>query len=236
VIRAIIFDLDNTLTDFMRMKEAAIDSGIDGMLDAGLATSREVLRERIWEVYRREGIEYQQVFDRVLEAEGAIDPKILAAAIVAYRRARASTLVLYPHVQYTLLELVKRGLSLAVVSDAPRAQAWLRLASLQMHNLFDHVVTFEDTGKRKPSPEPFQKALDLLGVTPREALMVGDWAERDMVGAAQLGIRTVFARYGDTFGTQESGADFELADILELLAIVDRLNAAEEPDRKAGTR
>jgi putative hydrolase of the HAD superfamily len=86
------------------------------------------------------------------------------------------------------------------------------------------VVTFEDTGKRKPSPEPFQKALDLLGVGPGDALMVGDWAERDMVGASQLGIRTVFARYGDTFGTQDPGADFELADIMELLAIVDRLN------------
>jgi putative hydrolase of the HAD superfamily len=226
LIRAIIFDLDNTLTDFMRMKEAAIEAGIDGMLDAGLVLAKDEIRRRIWEVYKREGIEYQQVFDRVLEADGAIDPKILAAGIVAYRRARASTLVLYPHVQYTLLELVKRGLSLAVVSDAPRAQAWLRLASLQMHNLFDHVVTFEDTGKRKPSPEPFQKALDLLGVGPGEALMVGDWAERDMVGAAQLGIRTVFARYGDTFGTQDSGADFEITDALELVAIVDRMNTA----------
>jgi len=224
LIRAIIFDLDNTLTDFMRMKEAAIEAGIDGMLDAGLVLAKDEIRRRIWEVYRQEGIEYQQVFDRVLDVEGAIDPKILAAGIVAYRRARASTLVLYPHVQYTLLELVKRGLSLAVVSDAPRAQAWLRLASLQLHNLFDHVVTFEDTGKRKPSPEPFQKALDLLGVGPGEALMVGDWAERDMVGASQLGIRTVFARYGDTFGTQESGADFELADIMDLLGIVDQLN------------
>ena len=236
MIRAIIFDLDNTLTDFMRMKEAAIEAGIDGMLDAGLVISKEQIRRRIWEVYASEGIEYQQVFDRVLEAEGAISPKILAAAVVAYRRARASTLVLYPHVQYALLELVKRGLSLAVVSDAPRKQAWLRLASLQLHNLFDHVVTFEDTGMRKPRPEPFQKALDLLGVGPREALMVGDWAERDMVGAAQLGIRTVFARYGDTFGTLESGADFDIADILDLLGIVDRLNAEEGPGRRAGTR
>ena len=224
MIRAIIFDLDNTLTDFMRMKEAAIEAGIDGMLDAGLVLPRDEIRRRIWEVYRREGIEYQQVFDRVLEVDGAIDPKVLAAGIVSYRRARASTLVLYPHVQFTLLELVKRGLSLAVVSDAPRAQAWLRLASLALHNLFDHVVTFEDTGMRKPSPEPFQKALDLLAVRPSEALMVGDWAERDVVGASQLGIRTVFARYGDTFGTQDSGADFDLADIMDLLAIVDRLN------------
>jgi putative hydrolase of the HAD superfamily len=228
MIRAIIFDLDNTLTDFMKMKRAAIDAAVDGMLDAGLKLPREAASEKIFAVYEREGIEYQQVLDRVLEAElGRVDHKILAAGIVAYRRARESTLVLYPHVQFTLLGLVKRGFRLAVVSDAPRAQAWLRLASLQLHNLFDHVVTFEDTGERKPSPAPFRKALELLGTGPEETLMVGDWAERDVVGAAQLGIRTVFARYGDTFGTVESGADFELNDILELLDIVDRLNGGQ---------
>jgi putative hydrolase of the HAD superfamily len=230
VIRAIIFDLDNTLTDFMRMKDAAIDAAIDGMLDAGLTLPKDRIHNHIWQVYNREGIEYQHVFDRVLEEElGQVDPKILAAGVVAYRRARASTLVLYPHVQYTLLGLAKRGLKLAVISDAPRAQAWLRLASLSLHNLFDHVVTFEDTGQRKPSPAPFRKALDLLGVEPEDTLMVGDWAERDVVGAAQLGIRTVFARYGDTFGTKESGADFELEDIMQLLDIVDRLNDGQRP-------
>ena len=57
--------------------------------------------------------------------------------------------------------------------------------------------------------------------------MVGDWPERDMVGAAKVGIKTAFARYGDTFGTIHSGADFELNDILELVAIVDRLNGRD---------
>lgn len=225
MIRALVFDLDNTLTDFMKMKGAAIEAGLDGMADAGLTVSREVLREHIWRVYDAKGIEYQQVFDESLAAAaGSIDPRVLAAGIVAYRRARESTLVLYPHVQYTLLGLIKRGLKLAVVSDAPRNQAWLRLASLQLHNLFDVVVTFEDTHARKPSPEPFRKTLELLAVGADEALMIGDWAERDVVGAAQVGIRTVFARYGDTFGTVESGADFDVNDIIELLDIVDTIN------------
>jgi putative hydrolase of the HAD superfamily len=225
MIRAIILDLDNTLTDFMKMKGAAIDAALDGMVDAGLPVSREVLREHIWRVYNEHGIEYQQVFDLALiEAAGTIDPRVLAAGIVAYRRARESTLVTYPHVQYTLLGLLKRGIKLAVVSDAPRSQVWLRLASLQLHNLFDVVVTFDDTNARKPSPEPFRMALDRLGVGADAALMVGDWAERDVVGASQVGIRTVFARYGDTFGTVESGADFEVNDLMELLDIVDGLN------------
>ena len=225
MIRAIILDLDNTLTDFMKMKGAAIDAALDGMVDAGLPVSREVLREHIWRVYNDRGIEYQQVFDLALmEAVGEIDPRVLAAGIVAYRRARESTLVTYPHVQYTLLGLLKRGLRLAVVSDAPRHQVWLRLASLQLHNLFDVVVTFDDTSARKPSPEPFTKALERLGLPAAETLMVGDWAERDVVGAAQVGIRTVFARYGDTFGTRASGADYDVNDLMELLDIVDTLN------------
>ena len=228
MIRAIIFDLDNTLTDFMKMKRAAIDAAVDGMLDAGLTIPREEVASRIYKVYDREGIEYQQVFDLFLnEALGRIDYKILSSAIVAYRRARDSYLVLYPHVNITLLELLKRGLKLAVVSDAPRLQAWTRLAHLQLHHLFDTIVAFEDTGERKPSPKPFERAIEVLGIAPSEAIMVGDWPERDMVGAAKVGIKTAFARYGDTFGTVHSGADYELNDIYELVAIVDRLNGRD---------
>jgi len=228
MIRAIIFDLDNTLTDFMKMKRAAIDAAVDGMLDAGLTLPREEVATRIYQVYDREGIEYQQVFDRFLnEALGRIDYKILSSAIVAYRRARDSYLVLYPHVNITLLELLKRGLKLAVVSDAPRLQAWTRLAHLQLHHLFDSIVAFEDTGERKPSPKPFERAIEVLGIAPNEAIMVGDWPERDVVGAAKVGIKTAFARYGDTFGTVHSGADFDLNDIYELVAIVDKLNGRD---------
>jgi HAD superfamily hydrolase (TIGR02253 family) len=225
MIRAIIFDLDNTLTDFMKMKRAAIDAAVDGMLDAGLTLPREETANKINAVYEREGIEYQQVFDRFLSEElGRIDYKILTSAIIAYRRARDSYLVLYPHVNLTLLELLKRGLKLAVVSDAPRLQAWMRLAQLQLQHLFDPVVAFEDTGERKPSPKPFVRALELLQVKPEEAIMVGDWPERDVVGAGALGIRTAFARYGDTFGTEHSGADWDLTDVYDLVGIVDRLS------------
>lgn len=225
MIRAVIFDLDNTLVDFMRMKRMAIRAAVDAMIDAGLTLDRRVAEGEIQAIYDREGIEYQRVFDDFLEAHlGHVDHKILASGIVAYRRAREAALVLYPHVTVTLMELIKSGLRLAVISDAPRREAWLRLCYLNLHHLFDVVVTFEDTGERKPSPAPFRTALERLGVEAGEALMVGDWPERDVVGATQLGIRTVFARYGDTFGTEESGADFEIADIHALVDVVNGLN------------
>src|SRR5262249_15601754 len=160
LIRAIVLDLDNTLTDFMKMKAAAIDAAIDGMIDAGLDLPREAVRARIDAIYQDQGLEYQRVFDELLESElGHIDPRILASGIVAYRRARESTLVLYPHVQMTLFELAKRGIRLGVVSDAPRAQVWLRLCSLSLQHVFDAVVTFDDTGERKPGPAPFREVL-----------------------------------------------------------------------------
>lgn len=226
MVKAVIFDLDNTLVDFMRMKEEAIGAAIESMVDAGLNMPRERAREKIYAIYEKEGIEYQQVFDRFLEEElGEIDYKIHAAGIVGYRRAREAALVLYPHVKLTLMELVKRGLKLAVVSDAPRQQVWLRLCSLGLEHFFDAVVAFEDTNTRKPDPAPFREVLNLLSVRPDEALMVGDWPERDIEGAGGLGIRTVFTRYGNTFRTEESGADYEIDDVFQLVRIVDRENA-----------
>ncbi|MDD3642877.1 MAG: HAD-IA family hydrolase [Candidatus Krumholzibacteria bacterium] len=225
MIRLIIFDLDNTLTDFVWMKDQAIDAAIKAMIDAGLDFPRERIRGEIYRIYDVEGIEYQKVFNHLLvDLIGRVDYRILAAGIVGYRKAREAALVLYPHVNRTLLALLKRGLRLAVISDAPRQEAWLRLCYLGLNHIFDTVVAFEDTGERKPSPVPFRVVLDRLGIAPEEALMIGDWPERDIVGAAELGIRTVFARYGDTFGTRDSGADYDIDDIYRLVSIVDGLN------------
>ena len=231
MIQAIVFDLDNTLTDFMKMKEAAIQAAIDGMIDAGFRIRRDDLRERVRTIYDELGLEFQRVFDELLEREfGEVDPKILASGIVAYRRARESNLVLYPHAQMTLLELAKRGIKLGVVSDAPRLQVWLRLCTLGLQHVFDAVVTFDDTGERKPAPAPFREVLRRLDVQPGHAMMIGDWAERDVVGAKSLGMRTVFARYGDTFDTKVSGADYDVDDVFQLVGIVDSLNGV--PDGK----
>jgi putative hydrolase of the HAD superfamily len=234
MIRAIVFDLDNTLMDFMKMKDLGVQGAVDAMIDAGLDMPRDEAHRKIYEIYKMEGIEYQKVFDAFLQMElGHIEPKILAAAIVGYRRTRESALVVYPHTHETLVELAKRGLRMGVVSDAPRMQAWLRLTYLQLHHLFDAVVTLEDTGQRKPAPEPFKKCLELLGAPAGEAIMVGDWAERDVVGAKRIGMLTAFARYGDTFGTGLSGADFELKGVRDLVGIVDRLNGGG-PAARAG--
>ncbi|MBK53824.1 MAG: hypothetical protein CMG58_04355 [Candidatus Marinimicrobia bacterium] len=225
MIKAIIFDLDNTLLDFVKMKQFAVKASIRAMNEAGLNVDEESGYKDVMELYMTTGWENQLVFDDYLkQTTGEVSNKILAAGVVAYRRAREATLLVYPNVNKTLIELLKAQIRLAVVSDAPSREAWMRLYYLNLHHVFDPVLTFDDTGARKPSPKPFKLALDKMNVGPDEALMIGDWPDRDVVGAKQIGMKTIFARYGDTFGTKESGADWDVNDIYEVVEIIKELN------------
>ena len=225
MIKAIIFDLDNTLLDFVKMKQFAVKAAITAMIEAGLDVDEEKAYKDIFDLYVEKGWENQQVFDDYLnQTVGKVSNKILAAGIVSYRRAREDTLLVYPNVNKTLIELIKMGIKLSVVSDAPSREAWMRLYYLNLHHVFDPVLTFDDTCVRKPSPKPFEMALDIIQAKPDEVLMIGDWPERDVVGAKQIGMKTIFARYGDTFGTVDSGADWDVNDIYDLVDIVKELN------------
>jgi putative hydrolase of the HAD superfamily len=224
-IKGVVFDLDNTLLDFMKMKQVAVRSAIRGMIEAGLEIDEKKSFEDIITLYENIGWENQKVFDVFLENSiGHVDNKFLAAGVVAYRRAREANLLAYPNVNKTLIELTKLGMKLAVVSDAPSREAWMRIYYLNLYHFFDVVITFDDSGERKPSAIPFEMALKKLGLKPQSSLMIGDWPERDVVGAKKIGMRTAFAVYGDTFGTKVSGADWDIKDISELTRIIKKTN------------
>ena len=224
-IKGVIFDLDNTLLDFMKMKEVAVKSAIKGMIEAGLEIDEQKSYEDIISIYEEFGWENQKVFDVFLNKSiGYVDNKFLAAGIVAYRRAREANLLAYPNVNRTLVGLTKLGIKLAVVSDAPSREAWMRIYYLNLYHFFDAVITFDDSGERKPSSKPFEMALNKLKLKAEDSLMIGDWPDRDVVGAKQIGMRTAFAAYGDTFGTKNSGADWDIQDVSEVINIIKIIN------------
>lgn len=225
MIKGVIFDIDNTLTDFMKMKRAAVDAAVEGMMDAGLPGMKDDLVKEVFDVYWKEGIEDQKIFDKILKAKlGRIDFKILAGGILAYRRAKNGSMTLYPRVNQTLMELMKLGIKRTVISDAPKMEVWLRIVSLGLHHYFDEIITSEDFGVKKPDPKPYRRALEVLGTKAEETLMVGDWPDRDIKGAQGVGMKTAWAKYGDTFGTKESGADYVLSDIYEVVGIIKKEN------------
>ena len=226
-IKGVVFDLDNTLLDFMQMKEFAVKAAVKGMIEAGLLVDEDQSYREIIAIYEEFGWENQQVFDVFIEKQvGYVEHKFLAAGIVAYRRAREANLMAYPNVNKTLMALTKAGIKLGVVSDAPSREAWLRIYYLNLYHYFDVVITFDDSGERKPSAVPFKMSLEALQLEPKETIMVGDWPERDVVGAQQIGMKTAFARYGDTFGTVNSGADWDLVDIYQLVMIINEYNGS----------
>lgn len=221
--KAIIFDLDNTLIDFMTMKRMSVQGAISAMRDAGLNIDKDKAEKTMYKLYRDHGMEYQKVFqDFLQETTGMIDPKVLANAIIGYRRIEQGFMKPYPKVIHTLIKLKERGLKLAIVTDAPEMRAWLRLAETGLSDFFDVVVTLEDTHVVKPSVEPFKKALELLNLNPKNVLVVGDALEKDIKGAKLLGMKTCHARYGEVYPiSKKIKPDFTIDSIEELLQKVD---------------
>ena len=223
MFKAIIFDLGNTLVDFMKMKRNSCEEAMAAMIDAGLKIEKEEGLKILFELYDQYGLEYKKIFQEFLKKTlGQVDWKILASGVVAYRKIKIGFLTPYPHVHSTLLELKMRNVKLAIVTDAPRLRAWLRLAAMKLTDFFDVVITHDDTGERKPHALPFETALQKLDAKPKDVLMVGDWIERDIEGAKNLGMRTCFAKYGalEEEIEKDSGADFEIDDIKQLLKLV----------------
>jgi putative hydrolase of the HAD superfamily len=220
MIKAIMFDLDNTLIDFIKMKKITCEEAIDAMIDAGLNIPKKKASDELYKIYYEVGLEDPKIFQKFLmKTIGKIDYKILAYAIVAYRQARTGFLHPYPGTKNTLIKLKEKGLKLAVVSDAPKLKAWIRLVNMKIDDFFDVVVGLEDTGKAKPSELPFKMALKQLQVSPDECIMVGDRPERDMKGAKNLGIKTCFARYG--YNKPVKGDwDFEIENISDLIKVI----------------
>jgi len=221
-LKAVLFDLDNTLVDFMRFKKRCSEAAIRAMVEAGLPMEEEKATRLLFKMYKKYGIEDQDIFSKFLrKALGKIDYRILASGIVAYRKMKAGYLAPYPKIRDTLIRLKAKGLVLAIVSDAPRMQAWLRLAEMNLLEFFDFVVALEDTGKLKPSKLPFRQAIKKLGLKPKEILFVGDNPERDIKGAKSVGMPTALAKYGQVTKGKEK-PDFALNQASDLIKIMER--------------
>ena len=153
--------------------------------------------------------------------QGKVDYRIVARGIIAYRKVKETYLVPYSNVIPALSKL-KRKYKLAIVSDAPTMQAWMRLVAMKIDDYFDVVITKSDVKKQKTHTTPYRVTLRKLNIKPQEAIMVGDRIARDIKTPKKLGIKTCYARYGDEKPVKKgkSGADFEIHDIKELVGIV----------------
>jgi putative hydrolase of the HAD superfamily len=229
MLKAIFFDIDNTILDFMTAKIRCVEAAVDAMISAGLKMNKDEALKAMFDLYDQHGIEEQFIFEKFMnKTEGKINYKIVAHGVIAYRKAREHYLKPYPHVTSTLLEL-KKHYQLGIISDAPVLQAWMRLVTLNLDDFFDVVITAASVRKQKLHAAPFRAALKALNVRPEEAMMVGDRIERDVKTPKSIGMLAVYARYGEQRVGKEpapkgqSGADFELESFANLIEITKNL-------------
>jgi FMN phosphatase YigB (HAD superfamily) len=224
-IKAIIFDLDNTLIDFMRMKEESCKAAVKAMILNGLDMGEEEAFTVLMNIYFDLGLESDSAFTEFLRGVGQFNHQILAAGLNSYLKKKATLIVPYPDVELVLKKLNEMGVITAIVTDAPKTKAYQRLLAMGIDSHFSFVIGFEDTGNGKHTGLPLKLALDKLrkevpGLVNSEILIVGDSVQRDIEPAKKLGLKTALSKYGQIETKTSESVDYELCSISELLEIV----------------
>jgi HAD superfamily hydrolase (TIGR01509 family) len=105
----------------------------------------------------------------------------------------------------------RRGLSLALVTNAPRENVEAVLLALELREVFDEVVLSDEVGNVKPDPAPYRAALERLGVAPAEALAFED-STSGIASAVGAGIPTVGIASTQARETLEEARAFMVAE------------------------
>ncbi len=93
----------------------------------------------------------------------------------------------FPYLSDLLLRLKSQGYAIGVMSDFPVGD---KLAHLNLPQVWDCVVSSEDTGYLKPNVEPFIALASCLKTDPERVIYVGNSYKYDIIGAHTVGMKT----------------------------------------------
>lgn len=154
------------------------------------------------------------------EAGQTCHPARVAAVVDEHLASFYAAIHLDPHALATLTTLRAAGLRLSVVSNAARSSERV-LDILGLRAATDAVVMSYSLGVLKPDPRIYRTALAAVGVTPAEAVFVGDGGDGELGGAKQLGIRTVLVERGlPHTEAARADADFRCQDLSGVAALL----------------
>ncbi len=178
-----------------------------------------------WERGRAQTVD--EIAEGLVRATGQeVGGELVAAVVVALEGVTtAATVALLPGAHDTLTALAAGGLELGLVCDTGMSGGGhLRhvLDELDVLDLFGVTVFSDEVGVPKPGLRPFTTALDALGVSPEQAVHVGDLRRRDVAGAVGAGMRAVRYRGArdDAFDAGPADAAHVLDDHRDLLALL----------------
>lgn len=117
--------------------------------------------------------------------------------------------------------LFQRGFHLGLVTFVRKVRITRRLRAWDLANYFEAVMTPDDEPEFKPSPRPFQSAMDQLHVQPNDCFVIGD-EPVDMIGGKRAGATTIGLPQGffSRKELEEAGADYIINSLKQLGQIV----------------
>lgn len=203
-IAAVLFDLDDTLHDdtaaYRRAAtrvadEVARERGFDARaLDDAYVEetegfwdrlSRKDLSAKIVDVRKR-------LWQRALERIGIDDEALAEQCARDYNAYRRDYFALFPGALELLQALRGQGKRLGLVTNGFAETHHDKIAVLQIRDAFDAIFIANEVGMVKPDPRLFEHACRVLGAAPPSVAMVGDRYERDIRGAIEAGLLTVW--------------------------------------------
>ena len=208
MIRAVIFDIDGTLSDW----EASIDRALRDVLPEVPPAYRDGLPDRVRQAVAdyafvvRDGLvvdrkHWMLMVDPVPPWRAALtdaEPKLAETLAQRYQ----ALLDPAPFADVApILEMLRAEYALGILTNSPRSEE--ALTRLKFRHYFDAVVAASEPW-RKPHPQAFRKACGALDVAPAEAAYVGDSLANDVEGALRAGLIPVWLdRYGDDYPLPE---------------------------------
>ena len=252
MLRAILFDLGDTLIDFEPMdtravfRKGAADSyaylkGLGHGVPAFDVYCRKQFRAvrwaYVWAKLRRREFEGLQLLRSFCAAIGIHldEPALLELAWLWYAPLIDHSGV-EENLAVTLADLRDAGFKLGLVSNTFVASA-IHDRHLALHGLLDLLpirVYSSDIGYRKPDRRIFQSAIDRLGVGAAETLFVGDLVKTDIVGAHSMGMKTALKQ---PWGTSRShgNADVMIRRLSELPEVLAGLESGGPLDNQTAS-
>ncbi|MGZ0150762.1 HAD family hydrolase [Kribbella sp. WER1] len=197
-MKAVVFDLDNTLFDHSGSAERALRAWVAGL---GIAPKDEIVAEwfaiedRLYDAYLRQELTHQgQRRGRLREflpVLGRAVPETdaeLDEVFEGYLREYRGNWIAFPDARPALEVARGNGWRVGVLTNGNTAQQNAKLATIGLAEYVDVVCASESLGVSKPDPLAYQRVCEELGVDPGETLMVGDNLELDVLAARRAGL------------------------------------------------
>jgi YjjG family noncanonical pyrimidine nucleotidase len=225
----IFFDLDHTLWDYeTNSRETLLElyHGYD-LISKGVAAFNDFYGEfrkvntDLWYLYDRGLIDSDVIrkerFKRILEPFQIYEENLSDRISADYLDICPKKGSLMPHALEVLLYL-KKHYRLTIITNGFEEIQRQKLSSGNLHSYFDHIVTSQKAGHKKPSREIFECALNLNRVKCSDAIMIGDNLITDIGGARNASIDAVF--YNSEALRHTQTLDFEIRSLMELRGIL----------------